>query len=194
MKILGISGSLRKGGNTSILVKRALQVCKRGEAEVEFLSLADFEVKYCNDCGHCVEENGFECPLKDDVVEILEKMKKADALIVGSPTYFSSVSGKLKALFDRTLPLRRNNFQLRGKVGGAIAVGGTRNGGQEFTIRDIQNWMLLQEMIVVGDKETGHFGGIGVGRKEGEALEDEIGLKTAENLGKKVLETLQKYF
>ena len=62
---------------------------------------------------------------------ILEKMIKAHGLIIGSPTYFASISGKLKALFDRTLPLRRDNFKLKGKVGGAIAVGGSRNGGQE---------------------------------------------------------------
>lgn len=191
-KILGISGSLRKEGNTSILVKRALKVCEDNGAKTEFLSLADFRIENCNDCGFCVKEHNFLCPINDDVPKILEKMIEADAIIIGSPTYFASVSGKLKTLFDRTLPLRRNNFQLSGKIGGAIAVGGSRNGGQEFTIRDIQNWMFLQEMIVVSDRETAHFGGICVARKIGDVLKDELGLKTVENLALKVLETLEK--
>jgi multimeric flavodoxin WrbA len=193
MKILGISGSLRKKGNTSILIKRALDVCKdNGAYEVEFLSLADFEIKYCDDCNHCIEENKFRCPIDDDVPKILEKMIQADALIIASPVYFSSISGKLKVLFDRTLPLRRNKCKLGGKIGGAIAVGGSRNGGQEFTIREIHNWMLLQEMIIISDKKTAHFGGICVGRKEGDVLKDEIGLKTVENLALKVIETLNR--
>lgn len=165
MKVLGISGSLRREGNTSILVKKALDSCKE-ESKAGYLSLADYEIKFCNDCGSCVEENNYQCPLADDVSKILPKMVEADGIIIGSPVYFSSVSGKLKALLDRTLPLRRNNFQLKGKVGGAIAVGGSRNGGQEFTAREIQNWMLLQEMVVVSDKETSHFGGIGVGDRK----------------------------
>jgi len=192
MKILGISGSPRKEGNTSILVKRALGICREKGAEIEFISLADKEILYCDNCNACVPRNNFLCPKNDDVPEILERMKSADALIIGSPAYFSSVSGKLKSLFDRTLPLRRNNFQLSGKVGGAIAVGGSRNGGQEFVLRDIQNWMLLHEMIIVGDKKTAHFGGIAVGRKLGDVLNDEVGMKTVENLAVMVFETTSR--
>jgi len=192
MKIIGISGSLRKGGNTSILVNKALSVCEENGLKTEFVSLADFKIEHCNDCGHCVKENNFLCSIKDDAQKIFKKMIESEAIIIGSPTYFASVSGKLKAFFDRTLPLRRNNFQLRGKIGGAIAVGGSRNGGQEFVIREIQNWMFLQEMVVVADKETAHFGAICVGRKAGDVLKDEIGLKTVENLALKILETLKR--
>lgn len=188
MKILGISGSPRKEGNTSVLVKRALEICNEKGAETEFISLADKKILYCDYCDFCIPKNNFQCPKKDDVPEILESMKSADSIIIGSPTYFSSVSGKLKSLFDRTLPLRRNGFQLSGRVGGAISVGGSRNGGQEFVIREIQNWMLLQEMVVVADKKTAHFGGIAVGRKLGEVLNDNTGIETVENLAANVFE------
>lgn len=156
MKILGISGSPRKGGNTEILARRALNICK----------------------------------LKG---EIFEKMKSADAILIGSPTYFASVSAQLKALSERSLPLRTDNYKLSGKVGGAIAVGGSRNGGQEFVLREIQNWMLLQEMVIVADRKTAHFGGIAVGRNPGDVLNDDTGLTTVENLAEKVFETASKF-
>jgi multimeric flavodoxin WrbA len=192
IKILGISGSPRKEANTDTLVKKALDACKKNGADTEFISLAGKEIKYCDYCDACTEKTGYTCPKTDDVAGILEAMKAADAIIIGSPTYFASVSGQLKTLFDRTLPLRRNAFQLSGKVGGAIGVGGSRNGGQENVVRDIQNWMLVHEMIVVGDKKTAHFGGISVARRPGDAEKDELGLTTSENLGIKVYETVSR--
>lgn len=192
MKILGISGSHRTNGNTEILVKRALDVCRENGAEVEFINLANLKIGYCTDCNHCIKENKFQCPIDDDVPKIFEKMVNSDAIIIGSPTYFACISGKLKAMFDRSLPLRRDNYKLSGRVGGAIAVGGSRNGGQEFVTMAIHNWMFLQEIIVVSDKKTAHFGGIAVGRKSGEVLKDEIGLQTVENLALKVIETVKR--
>ncbi|MFH0860558.1 MAG: flavodoxin family protein [Candidatus Altiarchaeota archaeon] len=188
-KVLGVSGSHRHA-NTDELVKRALEYCGKKGLETEFIPLADLEVGYCTDCGVC--RTGFECSIDDDVFPVLEKMSKADGMIVGSPVYFSSVSGKLKALFDRTLPLRRNGMMLSGKVGGAVAVGGSRNGGQEFTVRDIQNWMLLQEMTVVGDVKTAHFGGIVHGRNPGDWEKDGIGLETVDNLAENIVRSLKR--
>lgn len=167
--VLGISGSPRKG-NTEILVKRALEVCEKEGLKTKFVSLAD-----------------------NDINEILDYMSDARAIIIGSPVYFANVPAKLKELMDRTLPLRREK-KLKNKIGGAIAVGGSRNGGQEFTILAIHNFMLLHEMIVVSDKDTAHFGGIAVGRNPGDVLNDEEGLKTTENLAKRIAEILKHKF
>ena len=190
MKVLGISGTHRAEGNTDILVKKALEVCEKEGLDTELISLANKKIEFCTHCDAC-KEPPHTCSIADDVAEILEKMKNSDAIIIGSPTYFASVSSRLKALFDRTLPLRRNNLQLSGKLGGAIAIGGSRNGGQEFTTNQIRNWMLLHEMIVVADKTTAHFGGIAVGRNPGDALEDETGLRTVENLALKICDVLK---
>jgi len=190
MKILGISGSHRDEANTDLLVKKALEVCEKEGAETEFVSLANSNIEFCTHCDAC-KEPPHKCVIADDVAEILEKMRNSDAIIIGSPTYFASVSSRLKALFDRTLPLRRNKYQLAGKPGGAIAIGGSRNGGQEFTTNQIRNWMLLHEMLVVADKTTAHFGGIAVGRNPGDALEDKTGLKTVENLALKICDVLK---
>ncbi|MFZ2456882.1 MAG: flavodoxin family protein [Candidatus Altiarchaeia archaeon] len=185
MKILGIAGSPRRNGNTEQLVKEALKVCDGKGAETELISLSGKNILFCDNCDACSGGKA-PCPKEDDVRQILDAMAAADAIIIGSPTYFGSVSGQLKTLFDRTMPLRRNNFRLSGKVGGAIAIGGSRNGGQENVIRDIQNWMMIHEMIVVADKKTAHFGGIAIGRNPGDALMDETGVATVKNLGLRV--------
>lgn len=190
MRVLGISGGHRKGGNTDGLVARALSVCESEGCDVEFITLSEKNIDYCTVCDAC--RKSFTCTVEDDVFPILEKMRGADALIIGTPTYFASVSGKLKAFMDRTLPLRRNQMMLASKIGGAIAVGGSRNGGQEKAVAEIMDWMFLHEMIVVSDKQTAHFGGIAVGRNPGDALGDVVGVETVENLAKKIVETIGK--
>jgi len=166
--VLGISGSPRHG-NTEILVKKALEVCEKEGLKTKFLSLADD-----------INAN-----------EILDIMVDARAIIIGSPTYFANVPAKLKELMDKTIVLRQQGKKLKNKIGGAIAVGGSRNGGQEYVILAIHNFMLIHEMIVVSDKDTAHFGGIAVGRNIGDVLNDKEGIQTAENLGKKIAEVLK---
>ena len=190
MKVLGINGSHRSGGNTQAMVERVLESCRKAGLQTQLINLAEKEVNYCKDCDLCREK--FSCSIEDDAWDIIEAMGKADAIVVGSPTYFGSVTGKLKALFDRTLPLRRNGMKLAGKVGAALAVGGSRNGGQEYTISDIQHWMMIHEMTLVGDKTTAHFGGICVGRKPGDTLKDETGMKTVDNTAEKIIEVLKQ--
>lgn len=183
MKIIGISGSPRKEGNTEILVRKALKVCLKQGAEIQFLPLSVFSIAPYGEKDY---------KKADFFPEIASDLKLADGIIVGSPTHFASVSGQLKILFDRTVSLRRDGYKLSGKVGGAIAVGGARNGGQEFVIQTIHNWMLIHEMLVVGDKETAHFGGIAVAQNPGDVLKDKIGLETAENLAIQIVETLKR--
>jgi multimeric flavodoxin WrbA len=191
MKILGIAGSPRTGGNTEILVRKALEVCGGRGAETVFVSLAGKEINPCTSCDAC-RHHPHKCIQGDDVGAILDEMGSADAIIVGSPTYFASVSGKLKSLFDRTLPLRRDNYRLSGKVGGAISVGGSRNGGQEHVCVQIHNWMLLHEMVVVADRKTAHFGGIAVGRNAGDVSGDDLGRYTVENLALRVFDVVKE--
>ena len=90
--------------------------------------------------------------------EIYEKMRVADGIIVAAPVYMGNYPAQLKALFDRSVLLRRKDFALKNKVGAALSVGGSRNGGQEKTIQSIHDWMHIHGMIVVGD--NAHFGGV----------------------------------
>jgi len=188
-KILGINGSHKIGGNTGLILGKALEVCENRGFEVEEIDLASRDIRFCTDCGLC--KTKYACNIGDDAMDILDALKSADGVIIASPVYFGCVSGRLKTLFDRTLPLRRNGMLLSGKVGAALTVGGSRNGGQEHTIQQIHLWMLINEMTVVGDKQTAHFGGICVGRNPGDALKDEDGIKTVINTAEKVCELLK---
>jgi len=183
MKILGISGSPVKNGNNEKAIDYVLQKAKG--FDIEKITLAKQDIKGCIACNTCKEEKG-KCSIKDVMEDIRPKLIEADAIIISSPVYFGSVSSQIKALFDRTLPLRRDGFKLKNKIGGAIAIGRSRNGGQEFTIQAIHNWMHIHGMIVVGDNN--HFGGIIVAPFE----DDELGKKTVDDMVEKVCGLLGK--
>lgn len=182
MKILGISGSPNKNGNNKRAIDKCLSIAEEKGFETEQINLANKDIKSCTDCGLCKKK--LDCSIDDDMDKVRKKLKGADGIIISSPVYFGSVSSQIKKLFDRTLPLRRNGFLLKNKVGFGIAIGGSRNGGQEFTIQAIQNWMHIHGMIVVGDNS--HFGGI----LEKEIEKDKTGLKTIQESTEKLCKTL----
>ena len=188
MKVVGISGSPRDG-NTAFLVKEALKAVEEEGIETQYISLAGKKLNPCIACDQCRKEG--KCVIMDDINDILEEMVGAEGIIIGSPVYFGGVSAQLKMLFDRSRPYRRG-FKLKNKVGGAIAVGASRNGGQETTIKDIHNFMFIHSMIVVGDGDpTAHYGGTGVGGDIEDCKRDEIGIETSRNLGRKVAEVVK---
>jgi multimeric flavodoxin WrbA len=89
--------------------------------------------------------------------------------------------------------LRRNGFRFRNKVGGVIAVGGVRNGGQELTIQAVQAALLVWDMVVVSDGQpTSHFGGTVWSSHPDGVKGDTFGLQTVRNLGKRVAELAHK--
>jgi multimeric flavodoxin WrbA len=122
--VLGIAGSPVKNGNTEILIKGALNAAKKERVDTEFVSLANKKIEPCNlqtckdACG-----KGKECPIKDDAKNIINKMINADAVIIGSPVYFRTVSAQLKVLMDRTRMVYYPERRMENKLGGAIAVG-----------------------------------------------------------------------
>lgn len=184
MMIVGISGSPRKGGNTEILLDEALKTSAERGFQIERLLCSELEIDYCRDCGGC--SKGKPCPTEDDMPRVLAALENADGIIMASPVYFGSVTAQLKAVFDRTIPLRRQGFRLKDKIGCAIAVGGARNGGQEKTIETIHAWMHIHGMIVVGDNS--HFGGIAVRP----ASEDRIGRNTVVASANKLCDLLER--
>jgi len=190
VKIIGIVGSPRSNGNTENLVTEALQSAKDAGAEIELIKLGTAEIEPCIACDICKATG--ECAIYDDIGEILEKIRDSHGLIIGSPVYFGSVTSQLKMLIDRSRPLRMD-FKLKNKVGGAIAVGGSRNGGQETTISAIHDFLLIHDVIIVGDgAPLAHYGGTGVGSAKEASESDEVGLQTSRNLGRRVAELAMK--
>jgi len=96
------------------------------------------------------------------------------------------MSSQAKAFLDRTVLFRRNGFMFKNKLGGVIAVGGSRNGGQELTIQAVHAAMMIHDMILVGDGD--HFGGAAWGGHPEGYEGDAIGISTARNLGKRITE------
>jgi len=184
MMVVGISGSPRKAGNTEFLLNEALGVVKERGLETERLLCSELNVDFCTDCGDC--SKGRPCPKKDGMARVLEALEKADGIVVASPVYFGTITAQLKAVFDRTIPLRRQGFKLKNKVGCAITVGGARNGGQEKALENMHAWMHIHGMIVVGD--DAHFGGIAVRP----AAEDRIGRKTVVASANKLCDLLER--
>ena len=99
MKVLGIMGSPRIGGNSDILLDRALAGAQEAGAEVEKITLNLKKISGCQDCKKC-NQTGV-CALKDDMPEILQKVLEADAVIHSGPVYFWSMTAQMKAYLDR---------------------------------------------------------------------------------------------
>ena len=162
MFFVAINGSPVKEGNTAFLLQKGLEQLKLRGGKIELLHTAELlkstAVPFCTNCstpcrGICVKGTLME--------QALKLLREADGILVGSPVYFGSVSGQLKAFWDKARCLRGEK-KLLNVVGGAVAIGASRFGGQEGTLRAIQEMMLVQGMTVVGDGQKdydcGHYG------------------------------------
>ena len=133
MKVLGIMGSPRVGGNSDILLDEALAGAKAVGAEVEKIILDKKKIAGCKDCKKC-NETGI-CVLKDDMLEIHKKILEADAIIHSVPVYFWSMTSQMKAYLDRWCAFfdeqwrwQKNYYpQMKGKRIGLITVCGDPN-------------------------------------------------------------------
>jgi multimeric flavodoxin WrbA len=183
--ILGVVGSPRIEGNTERVVAEALKAAEKDGAETELLRLADRDVKPCDACLSCRKTG--ECPILDDFNPIFEKMVQVDGIILASPVYFSSATPQMKALIDRAGYLSGAKGRVfENKVGGAIAV--ARRAGQNFTFAQLLFFFLHQGMIVPGST----YWNVAFGRNRGDVDTDEEGLRTARNLGKKMVWLISK--
>ena len=107
MKTIGIVGSPRKNGNTELLTAHALKAIAEEGLDTELIRLANLEIKPCNACMVCKEEE--RCPIEDDLFPIYLKMKEADGIILASPVYYGSATALIKALMERAGYMSRLN-------------------------------------------------------------------------------------
>ena len=101
-KVLVLSASFRKHGNSDMLCDRFIQGAREAGNEVEKIYVSDMRIGYCRGCGVC--NTTHKCIQKDDMAEILNKMVEADVIVMGTPVYFYSMNGQMKTLIDRTVP------------------------------------------------------------------------------------------
>ena len=106
MKVLAINGSPRKNWNTEAMLKNVLEGAASAGAETEMVYLYDLKFRGCVSCMACKlqkEPRPNRCVLKDELTAVLDKAHEADVLVLGSPIYFSEVTGEMRSFFERFL-------------------------------------------------------------------------------------------
>jgi multimeric flavodoxin WrbA len=190
IKILAINGSPNKR-NTYALLEAVVEEVKKLGCDAKILNLVDFNINPCKGCDACLKGG---CVQKDDIFKVVEEMQKADAIIIGAPTYFGNVPGIVKNFMDRSRMCRMGGFKLKNKVFAPVITSGLRHGGSEFVAMNLLLYALGQGMIVVSIVDdpltTGAFP---VGVLQGDSgwrgvKKDEIALNAARALAKRVVE------
>ena len=110
-KVLVIATSLRAKSNSDVLADSLVAGAKEAGHEVELISLKGKEIKYCIGCIACQKTQ--KCVMKDDAIEIAEKVKNADTLVFVTPIYYNEMSGQMKTLLDRMNPLYTTDYKFR---------------------------------------------------------------------------------
>jgi multimeric flavodoxin WrbA len=182
MKAVAINGSPRKGGNTEILLKKALAPLAAAGWETEFIQLGGRPVRGCQACYRCFDLKNSRCSQKDEIFnECFAKMAAADAIILGSPTYFTDVSAEMKALLDRAgLVALANGGLFRGKVGAAVVA--VRRGGGTHAFDTMNHMFLMSGVIVPGST----YWNLGFGREKGEVSKDDEAARNMKDLGQTI--------
>ena len=182
MKAVAINGSPRKGGNTEILLKKALAPLAAAGWETEFIQLGGRPIRGCQACYRCFDLKNSRCSQKDEIFnECFAKMAAADAIILGSPTYFTDVSAEMKALLDRAgLVALANGGLFRGKVGAAVVA--VRRGGGTHAFDTMNHMFLMSGVIVPGST----YWNLGFGREKGEVSKDDEAARNMKDLGQTI--------
>ncbi len=110
-KVLVITTSLRVRSNSDRLTEELIRGAKDAGHDVETISLKGKEIRFCIGCLAC--QKTLKCVLKDDAVEIAEKVKNADVLVFVTPIYYYEMSGQMKTLLDRLNPLYPSDYRFR---------------------------------------------------------------------------------
>lgn len=182
MKAIAINGSPRPGGNTEIMLKKVLEPLEAAGWSTEYLRIGGKPVRGCIACLKCFEKRNGRCIVeKDDMNDYLEKIYAADAVILGSPTYFADVTPELKALIDRAgFVALANGGALRGKIGAAVVA--VRRGGATHVFDTINHMFLLSSMIVPGSI----YWNLGMGGDKGQVLGDDEAMRNMSHLGQTI--------
>jgi multimeric flavodoxin WrbA len=190
-KLVGVACSPRQGKSTTAAVQLALQAAKEAHPalEVELIDLGKLKIP-----GELAAGIPLEPGQADDFPAVAEKLADARVIgiLVGTPVYMGSMSALCKAFLDRCIMFRRT-WALRDKVVGALAVGGSRQGGQDTTVLAVLAALMRQDVIVVGDgRPTAHPGA--TLQSEKDSLDtDESGRTSAMNLGRRVAEVALRF-
>ena len=188
MKVLGINGSPRRDSNTAIMIGHIFEELQKEGIETELFQFAGKHIRGCTACLKCRENQDGRCIVDDDVFnDLFAKMVEADGIIIGSPTYFASVTAEIKALIDRAgYVALANGVLLRRKVGAAVSP--VRRAGSITAIDTINHFLFVMQMLIPGSS----YWPLGIGRNIGEVEGDEEGMRCMHTLGENMAWLLKK--
>jgi len=208
IRVLGVSGSPIKDGNTEILLQRALEFAGSLDGvTTDMVSLAEKKIEDCKHCNWCLakQKEGKPCLIEDDMREIYPLVLEADAFLLASPVYIARLSGYMAAFIDRLRPFAHGNYykdRLEDKVGGALCVAWVRHGGLETALLSIIYGFMSFHMIPVGTSRYCAFGAPALSSRDGMGefnkdqrhgvLEDEFGLMAMESLVERLVRVTRK--
>lgn len=188
MKVIGFNCSPRKEGNTELLIREVFKTLEKNEIKTELIQVGGKKVSGCIACMKCRKAADGKCHQENKLInQCIRKMVKADAIIIGSPTYFSDISTEAKALIDVAgYALRGAGNPLRRKIGAAVVA--VRRAGSIHAFDSINHFFLINEMIIPGSS----YWNVGFGMGKGDVTKDEEGMKTMRVLGENMAWLLGK--
>jgi len=155
IKVVGISGSPRKGGNTDILLDNALEGAREAGGDVIKIRLNDLSMKGCQECGDC--QTTGKCVLDDDMQKLYDLLEALDVLIIASPVFFSGLSSQTKMMIDRCQSLWARKYRLNrpiateGKRRGVfLSVGGMKRSDFSGAISTIKVFFTSIDVEFIG--------------------------------------------
>jgi multimeric flavodoxin WrbA len=180
MKVIAFNGSARKNGNTAMLINYALRELEAEGIETELVQFAGKKISGCIACYKCMELKDGTCAVKNDPVnEWIDKMKAADAVILGSPVYFADLTAGIKGFIERAgMASRAGGDLLKRKIGASVVT--MRRAGAIHTFDSMNHFFLITQMIIVG----ANYWNTGIGRNIGEVEDDTEGIETMRVLGR----------
>ena len=182
MKVLALNGSPRKNGNTATLLEKVLSPLIEAGWETEIVQIGGQKIQGCRGCLKCAEKKNRRCVFDNDILNgVLEKMLAADAMILGTPCYFTDMSAEMKALVDRAgFVAFVNGGLFQGKIGAAVVAVG--RGGATHAFDSINHMFLMSRMIVPGST----YWNMGYGSNEKDVLNDSYGMENMNHLGRTI--------
>lgn len=182
MKVTAFNGSPRPDGNTAFLLRKVLEPIAQAGIETELVQVGVTPIRGCTACMHCAETQNRRCAMEEDNLNAyLEKMIESDGILLGSPTYFTSVTAEMKALIDRAGFVARVNGNLFSRKVGAAVVA-VRRGGATHVMDTINHLFLMSRMIVPGST----YWNFGLGMEPGSVAKDTEALSNMKDLGETI--------
>ena len=177
MKVLLLNGSPHKDGNTFKELNEMANIFQKENVDCEIVQVGSQMLTGCHACGMCSKLG--KCAINDGANEIIEKMKEADAIVLGSPVYYAGVNGTFKGFLDRAFFVAGR--QMKYKIGASVVA--MRRGGGSATFDELNKYFFITEMIVPGSTywNQGH----------GNVSEDAECMRTMRNLAQNIVYMLR---